>query len=254
MEQPSAPSPRASRAERAESRSKVADRMGAARRPAWKACSGAALARAEVHSYRNVTQHTGDGGVGKSLLDLQLAVAVGRKPQMGRYAGEHHRPGHRRSPKTSCRETWRRVADIWGTRGSKRPSEACSLRRLPVWMRCRRCSSARRRQQHDADSTTAAPARQQRRTRCGRNSLLSIRPLTCSAATRSKRRQVRQFVGMFWLFASDFDRAVVLLSHPGSASGMMDGTDVPGPPGWNNAFRGWMDEEARNCARWNGRR
>ncbi len=192
--------------------------------------------------YRNVTQHTGDGGVGKSLLDLQLAVAVVANRKWVGMPVNITGPVIVYSAEDELEETWRRVADICKYEGI----ELKDLRNLfiaPLAGMDAMLSVADER--GGGSSMTPTPLWHQLVSKAN-----AVRPKLVVIDTSAdvfggdeiKRRQVRQFVGMLRGLAFDFDCAVVLLSHP-SVSGMMDGTGRSGSTGWNNAFRGRMYQE-----------
>jgi RecA-family ATPase len=192
--------------------------------------------------YRNVTQHTGDGGVGKSLLDLQLAVAVVANRKWIGMPIEITGPVIVYSAEDELEETWRRVADICTAEDIKL-SALGDLHIAPLAGMDAMLSIADERGGNG--SMTPTPLWHQLVRKAG-----DIRPKLVVIDTSAdvfggdeiKRRQVRQFVGMLRSLAFDFDCAVVLLSHP-SVAGINDGTGRSGSTGWNNAFRGRMYQE-----------
>jgi RecA-family ATPase len=182
---------------------------------------------------RNVTNYTGDGGIGKSLVALQLAVAValGRK-WLGMPVLESG-PVIVYSAEDEFDETWRRLEDIC----REMPVEIGDLNNLHV------ASMAGM----DAMLSVADDSRMMEPTPLW-DKLVSkaeaVKPKLVVIDTsadvyggdENTRQQVKQFVGMLVGLSFDVDCAVVLLSHP-SVSGMIDGTGRSGTTGWNNAFR-----------------
>lgn len=186
----------------------------------------------ELVPMRTVTILNGDGGVGKSLLALQLAAAssmgaetLGFKLAMGRslYIGAED----------EADEFHRRLADITASHG-RQLSDLCEFRLLSL---------------ADADATLAAADRGGR-----------IQPTELYAkivkyavdfmprlivldtvadlfgGDEIKRTQARQFIGMLRTLAISLDAAVILLAHP-SLQGMQSGSGSSGSTGWNNSVR-----------------
>jgi RecA-family ATPase len=191
--------------------------------------------------YRNVTQHTGDGGVGKSLLDLQLAVAVVANRKWIGMTVDITGPVIVYSAEDELDETWRRVADICRYEDIEL-STLGDLHIAPLAGLDAMLSVA---DDRNGGSMTPTPLWHQLVGKAD-----AIRPKLVVIDTSAdvfggdeiKRRQVRQFVGILRGLAFDFDCAVVLLSHP-SVAGINDGTGRSGSTGWNNAFRGRMYQE-----------
>lgn len=181
---------------------------------------------------RQVTILAGDGGVGKSLLALQISAAsamgcetMGLRPAPGRalYLGAED----------EADEFHRRLAEI--AQGHHRSlSDLADLRLIPL---------------ADRDALLAVPDRfgvMQGTAVLG--SLIELitdfRPSLLVLDTSAdlfggdeiKRSQVRQFVAMLRLVAMDADVAVLLLSHP-SLQGMQSGSGSSGSTAWNNSVR-----------------
>lgn len=181
---------------------------------------------------RTVTLLSGDGGVGKSLLALQIGIAavlgvptLGVKPSQGRvlYLGAEDEE----------EEFQRRMMDI---------------------VRCHHASFS------DLNDFLLVPAAGQDATlvlpdKTGtmvatpfmvslRDRISSFRPTLVVLDTSADlfggneidRGQVRRFVSMLREIAMEFDCAVVLLSHP-SVAGMQSGAGTSGSTAWSNSVR-----------------
>ncbi|AZV21597.1 AAA family ATPase [Mesorhizobium sp. M7A.F.Ce.TU.012.03.2.1] len=181
---------------------------------------------------RQVTILNGDGGVGKSLLALQIASAsamgcetIGLRPMAGRvmYLGAED----------EADEFHRRLAAI--TYEHQRGlSDMADFRLIPMAGR---------------DALLAVPDKasvMQPTDNMVRlvERLVDYRPgflvLDTSAdlfgGDEIKRNHVRQFIGLLRKPAIDLDMAVLLLSHP-SVAGMQSGTGSSGSTAWNNSVR-----------------
>ncbi|MEO9792326.1 MAG: AAA family ATPase [Tateyamaria sp.] len=179
-----------------------------------------------------VTLLGGDGGTGKSLLALQLAVAtaLGRK-----WVGIDARQGAALyvSAEDDKAELHRRLSDI-----ARAEDVALSdLSGLHV------ASLAG----EDALLATAEPngvmiATQlldlvRERVEALRPKLIVLDTLAdLFGGNENDRSQARQFIGMLRGIAIKFQCAVVVLSHP-SLTGMASGTGSSGSTGWNNSVR-----------------
>lgn len=186
----------------------------------------------ELVPLRQVTILNGDGGVGKSLLALQIAAAgamsidtLDMTPLAGRtmYVGAED----------EAEEFWRRLDAVARAHG-KDLSELWKFRLLPL---------------ADRDALLAVP---DRRGNMEPTPLLaSIIDQACEFLPRLvvfdtaadlfggdeiKRGQVRQFIGMLRQMAIGLDCAVILLAHP-SVQGMQSGTGSSGSTAWNNSVR-----------------
>jgi RecA-family ATPase len=188
---------------------------------------------AELIPAREITMLAGDGGTGKSLLALQLAVAtatgtewVGSFPSIGRVLFV--------SAEDDIDELHRRVATIARMQGVQ-IAELDRLEFLPL---------------AGKDAVIAAPL--------GRDGLLS--PTRLFEAIRAaieakppdllildpladlfggdeiKRPHARQFIGLLRGWAIDFKLTVLLLTHP-SLSGMSSGAGTSGSTAWSNSVR-----------------
>jgi RecA-family ATPase len=181
---------------------------------------------------RQVTLLYGDGGVGKSLLALQIAAAgamsvetLGLVPWAGRviYLGAED----------EADEFHRRLADISKTLGGDL-SDLHLFRLLPA---------------ADMDALLSVPdkAGTMQPTALWREfaeKAQSYNPKLIVLDTAAdlyggdevKRGQVRQFVSMLRKLAIKVNCAVILLAHP-SVQGMTSGTGTSGSTGWSNSSR-----------------
>ncbi|MDN2584064.1 AAA family ATPase [Aquibium sp. ELW1220] len=181
---------------------------------------------------RQVTILAGDGGVGKSLLALQLGAAsalsvdtLDMHPQGGRvvYMGAED----------EADEFQRRLADILAAHG-RNFADLADFRLVPL---------------ADVDALLSVP---------DRAGIMRPTPLWEAAATycrdyrpsfivldtaadlfggdEIKRAQVRQFIAMLRTLAIEIDAAIVLLAHP-SVDGMRSGSGSSGSTAWNNSVR-----------------
>ncbi|TCK27992.1 AAA domain-containing protein [Ancylobacter aquaticus] len=181
---------------------------------------------------RQVTIINGDGGVGKSLLALQLACAgalgvetLGTTPLAGRvmYLGAEDEES----------EFHRRTADI--VRAHDRVlSDLNDFMLLPM---------------ADMDALLSTPDRKgvMQPTPLWNKlwgDVLDFQPKLLVLDTAAdlfggdeiKRNQTRQFIGMLRRLAIKADCAAVLLAHP-SVEGMKSGTGSSGSTAWNNSVR-----------------
>jgi RecA-family ATPase len=181
---------------------------------------------------RTVTLLGGDGGTGKSLLALQLAVAgdlgaewIGQLPEQGAVVFA--------SAEDDKDELHRRLSDIVISHGGnlaelKRvyivslagldavmgtPDKGGIIRETAVWR-----------------ALVAKVERVKPR-------LVVIDTLAdVFAGDENKRAQARQFIGLLRKLAIEHECAVLLLNHP-SLSGMASGSGTSGSTGWNNSVR-----------------
>ncbi|PND20955.1 ATPase [Ensifer sp. MMN_5] len=181
---------------------------------------------------RQVTILNGDGGVGKSLLALQIAAAgamsldtLDMEPWAGRvlYVGAEDDED----------EFHRRLADI---------AEAHGKDLTDLWM-FRLISLA------DSDALLSIPDRagimQPTSLQLGLEKYArEFKPRLIVLDTAAdlfggdeiKRAQVRQFIAMLRKLAMEIDCAIILLAHP-SVAGMQTGTGSSGSTAWNNSVR-----------------
>lgn len=185
----------------------------------------------------NVTMLSGDGATGKSLLALQLAVAVaigrdwiGLKPQHGRVVfvsaedeiEELHRRLDRMVPRLEALERLTLVplagkdaviAAPMGRDGLLKPT--------PIFIALRRIIET-----HRPD-------------------LLVLDTLAdLFGGDEIKKAHARQFIALLRGLALEFDVTVLLLSHP-SQAGLSSGSGMSGNTAWNNSVRSRLYFERR---------
>ncbi|HEV7339842.1 MAG TPA: AAA family ATPase [Bosea sp. (in: a-proteobacteria)] len=181
---------------------------------------------------RTVTILNGDGGVGKSLLALQIGAAaslgvdtVGLTPARGGvvYMGAED----------EADEFHRRLADIVASH-DRTLADLSEFRLVPM---------------ADRDALLAIPNKDgvmqptqawlSLRTIVARHTpqlLILDTSADLYGGDEIKRAQVRGFVAMLRSVAMEFDCAVLLLSHP-SLTGMQSGSGSSGSTAWNNSVR-----------------
>lgn len=181
---------------------------------------------------RQVTILNGDGGVGKSLLALQIAAAgamsvetLGLEPFAGRtmYIGAED----------EADEFNRRLADISKAHGMDL-SDLYNMRVMSL---------------ADSDALLSVPDRGGNMTATRlfaglMESIAEFGPKLVVLDTAAdlfggdeiKRGQVRQFIGMLRQLAIGVNCAVILLAHP-SVQGMQSGSGSSGSTAWNNSVR-----------------
>lgn len=181
---------------------------------------------------RTVTILNGDGGVGKSLLALQIGAAaslgvdtLGLTPAHGGvvYLGAED----------EADEFHRRLADIVASH-DRTLADLSGFRLIPM---------------ADRDALLAVPngsgvmqathAWQSLRTIVARYTpklLILDTSADLYGGDEIKRAQVRGFVAMLRSVAMEFNCAVLLLSHP-SLTGMQSGSGSSGSTAWNNSVR-----------------
>lgn len=180
---------------------------------------------------KTVTLFYGDGGTGKSLLALQLAVAVtvcgtwlGRAVNQGRAivlsAEDDNDELHRRLDGI-LRATGLQYDDIAGLTLRSVAGE-CAL--LAVEDKVALTQTALF-QELDARATDDQPVS------IVIDTLADVYP-----ANENDRAKVRQFIGILRGLALRHRCAVVLLAHP-SLTGLNSGTGTSGSTGWNNSVR-----------------
>jgi len=181
---------------------------------------------------RQVTLLSGDGGVGKSLLALQIAAAgamsvetLGLAPWAGEvlYVGAEDESDefHRRLADIAKAHD-RTLADLFMFRLLPMadmdallsvPDKAGNMRPTPLWQ----------------DLTEYAAEWQPKL-------IVLDTAADLYGGDEIKRGQVRQFIAMLRKLAIEIDCAIVLLSHP-SVQGMQSGSGLSGSTGWSNSVR-----------------
>ena len=180
---------------------------------------------------RQVSIIGGDGGTGKSLLGLQLGVAVatgtpwiGRPAPRGRalYVGSED----------ELAEIHRRLAAICEA-DSLAFDELDGLTLLPLAGQDATLAEG------SFDGLQATPGWRDlvERVQIERPAVLILDTLAdLYAANEIARVEVRAFIQMLRGLALDCDAAVILLAHP-SRAGMADGSGYSGSTAWNNSVR-----------------
>lgn len=180
-----------------------------------------------------VTLLTGDGGTGKSLVAIQLAVACAAgKPWLGRKAASGQALFI--SAEDDEDELHRRLQDV----AQAEDVEFSSLDQLTI----------RSLAGEDALLASLEPRSGTLRRSSLYNEidafLIDLKPVVLVLDTladlfpgnENDRAQARQFVGLLRRLAMRHQCAVVLLSHP-SLSGMQSGSGTSGSTGWRNSVR-----------------
>ncbi|WP_197057521.1 AAA family ATPase [Aureimonas altamirensis] len=182
---------------------------------------------------RQVTILSGDGGVGKSLLALQIAAAgamsintLGMEPQAGNtlYIGAED----------EAEEFQRRLSDIAKSHGSDFAALP-AMRLVSLADRDALLSIADRSGNMQPTSLWLGIEKYIRDDWQPRLVVLDT-VADLFGGDEIKRGQVRQFIGMLRKLAIECDCAVVLLAHP-SVQGMQSGTGSSGSTAWNNSVR-----------------
>jgi RecA-family ATPase len=192
------------------------------------------LDESEMLPERNVAILNGDGATGKSLLAMQLAVAVAAGGRwLGRAVGSG--PVLYFSAEDDEDETHIRVKDICA-------GEGVDLARLyglhVAVMAGRDCLLA------TENGSSAAVLRKTKMFDALRRTMAVLRPrllvldnlADVFGGNENVKSLARQFIGMLRGLAIEFDCVVLLLAHP-SLTGMSSGTGSSGNVAWNNSVR-----------------
>lgn len=179
-----------------------------------------------------VTMLSGDGGVGKSLLALQLAVAVatGR-----RWVGQPTSAGRSLfiSAEDDRDEIHRRLCDV--ARGAG--VDLADLHRLTVRSLAGEDALLAGLTPEKLLHPSALHDELDRRIAQDRPALVVLDTLAdLFPGNENDRAQARQFIGILRGLAIRHDCAVLLLAHP-SLSGLNSGSGSSGSTGWNNSVR-----------------
>jgi RecA-family ATPase len=181
---------------------------------------------------RTVTNLSGDGGSGKTLVVLQLIAAASLRTQwFGRDVSSG--PCLYYGAEDEADELHRRLRSIVRSAG-RELSELDGIRLIPM---------------AGADAVLADPDRTgnvtatalfqklESEVKALRPKLIVIDPSAdVFGGDEINRSQVRKFVSMLRGLAMDYDCAVLLLSHP-SLTGLNSGTGTSGSTAWNNSVR-----------------
>ena len=181
---------------------------------------------------RNVTLLSGDGGVGKSILALQLAIAVvtgsdwiGTLPASGKVlyvsAEDELDENHRRLAAIAAAQNidLARLNDLWISPLAGRdavlatPARQGLIERTPLW--------------HALVKSVQG---------LGPKLVVIDNLADVYGANENSRPEVRQFVTMLRSVAIEYDVAMFLLAHP-SLTGLTNGSGTSGSTGWSNSVR-----------------
>lgn len=182
---------------------------------------------------RTVTMLSGDGGLGKSLIGLQLGMAsalgcatMGLTPAAGRvlYVGAEDEQD----------EFHRRIDGILAACQRDYSDLAGRFLLMPLAERDAVLAAPDRAGKMTPTELMAALVEKVARFRPGLIVLDTSADLF--GGDEIKRSQVRQFVAMLRAVAISIDCAVLLLSHP-SVTGMMTGSGTSGSTAWSNSVR-----------------
>jgi RecA-family ATPase len=182
--------------------------------------------------HRTVTLFSGDGGTGKSLLALQLAVAAATE---GRWIGREVTAGSvlYLSAEDDTDELHRRLSDILASEHADfRDLDRLTIRSLAGEDALLAVETAVNLATTTLYQELEAAAAAQRDVRViVLDTLADLYP-----ANENDRAKVRQFVGLLRGLSIRQSCAVVLLSHP-SLSGLTSGAGTSGSTAWNNSVR-----------------
>jgi RecA-family ATPase len=180
-----------------------------------------------------VTLLSGDGGTGKSLLAMQLAVATASG---GRWLGQDVAGGGAMylSAEDDRDELHRRLGDICVSAGAR----LADLDRLTL---CPMAGEDALLAQLDRATGALRPTALFRdldaRLASERPALVVLDTLAdLYPGDENNRAQARQFIGMLRGLAIRHECAVLLLAHP-SLAGLNTGSGTSGSTGWNNSVR-----------------
>lgn len=179
-----------------------------------------------------VTLFGGDGGVGKSLVALQLAVATATgRPWLGMQVA--HGPALFLSAEDDVGEIHRRLADIMRAEGIAFDD----LERLTIRSLAGQDALLARCQGNGVLTASGLFAEIEGKTGDTRPALVVLDTAAdFFPGNENDRSQARQFIGMLRGLAIRHRCAVVLLSHP-SVAGMTTGTGASGSTAWSNSVR-----------------
>ena len=192
-----------------------------------------------------ITLLSGDGGTGKSLLALQLAVAtaartewVGTLPSQGRALFV--------SAEDDIEELHRRTANIVRAQRLEIAS-LNNLEFLPLAGRDAILAAPQRRDGPLSETPLFKAIRNEIKER--RPSLLILDTLAdLFGGDEIKRPHARQFISLLRGLAIEFRLTIVLLSHP-SQSGMASRAGTSGSTAWSNSVRSRLYLERRSSLR-----
>jgi RecA-family ATPase len=180
----------------------------------------------------NVTLLNGDGGTGKSLLALQLAVAVATG---GMWLNRYVRHGGTVyfGAEDEKDEMHRRLDDITAGMGI----EYKDLSHFSARSLAGEDALLAREELGGPLQRSKLYTEVEDHIKLKRPALVVIDTLAdVYPANENDRAKVRQFVGMLRHLAIAYECAVVMLAHP-SLTGIASGTGTSGSTGWNNSVR-----------------
>lgn len=184
---------------------------------------------------RTVSLLGGDGGVGKSILGLQLAFATAAGLP---WIGQHVRQGRalHLSAEDDRDELHRRtdaISKFYGTPLDQAPG-------LTMWSLADEDAVLVTGHSGEALQPTARWEELRRYIELDRPALIIFDSLAdVYGGNENERAQVRQFVRLLRGLVMPFDGAVVLLGHP-SLTGLSTGSGLSGSTAWNNSVRSRM--------------
>ncbi|WP_299436770.1 AAA family ATPase [uncultured Rhodospira sp.] len=188
---------------------------------------------ADLVPHGSVTMLSGDGGLGKSLLTLQLAVASATGRHFLGQATEHCRVFGLYC-EDDADEIHRRLADI--TR-----AESLGFDALAGFRFASRVGEANEFVRRDKFGKPQGPSQVffdtlETAKRFGARLVILDGLHDLFDGNENSRPEARQFVNMLRRIALDVNGAVILCAHP-SRAGLADGTGTSGSTAWNNAVR-----------------
>jgi len=188
---------------------------------------------ADLVPHGSVTMLSGDGGLGKSLLTLQLAVASATGRHFLGQATEHCRVFGLYC-EDDAEEIHRRLADI--TR-----AEGLEFEALAGFRFASRVGEANEFVRRDKYGKPQGPSQVffdtlETAKRFGARLVILDGLHDLFDGNENSRPEARQFVNMLRRIALDINGAVILCAHP-SRAGLADGTGTSGSTAWNNAVR-----------------
>ena len=186
----------------------------------------------DIIPMRQVTLIYGDGATGKTLIELQLSVAVATGTD---WLGKLPKEGNVLilSAEDDIDETHRRLADIV----AGRDFGMAALGGLTIAPLAGEDAILAVSGRGGVLSTTELFAEVESTVEAIRPTLLCIDTLADTfGGDEINRAQARQFIGMLRRLAIKFNMSVVVLAHP-SLSGMASGAGTSGNTGWSNSVR-----------------
>ncbi|MDW9618314.1 AAA family ATPase [Sinorhizobium meliloti] len=193
---------------------------------------------------RNVSGLSGDGGVGKTLLALQLAVATASANlQWLGFGILHHGPVLFLSAEDDRDEVHIRLAGICEAEGI----DLHSLDETLAFLHCAGRDVVLATEEKGRVKPTETFSRLRRACEKVRPRLLILDPsANLFQVNEVNRNAAIACIALLRGLAIDFDLHVLLLTHP-SLSGMNSGSGMSGSTGWHNAMRSRIYLTKRNA-------